>query len=82
VFRDWPPTTPIAISRQLRGTLVSTGLYQALTVEVGEAPRTLLDQGRLTMFEAVDKMLGLKLDSKKLPMQVVVVDHAEKLADN
>jgi uncharacterized protein (TIGR03435 family) len=58
-----------------------TGLAGQYDLKVVWAPRTLVDQGGLTMFDAVDKMLGLKLDSKKLPMQVVVVDHAEKLAD-
>jgi uncharacterized protein (TIGR03435 family) len=59
-----------------------TGLAGQYDVRVVWAPRTLLDKGGITMFEAVDKMLGLKLDSKKLPMQVVVVDHVEKLAAN
>jgi len=59
-----------------------TGLAGQYDLKVVWAPRTLLDQGGLTMFGAVEKMLGLRLDSKKLPMQVVVVDHAEKLADN
>jgi uncharacterized protein (TIGR03435 family) len=58
-----------------------TGLAGQYDIKVVWAPRTLLDQGGLTMFDAVDKMLGLKLDSKKLPMQVVVLDHIEKLAD-
>ena len=30
------------------------------------------------VFEAVDKQLGLKLDLKKHPMPVLVIDHAEK----
>jgi uncharacterized protein (TIGR03435 family) len=64
-----------------RNVVDQTGLAGQYDVKVVWAPRTLLDQGGLTMFDALDKMLGLKLDSKKLPMQVVVVDHAEKLAD-
>jgi uncharacterized protein (TIGR03435 family) len=37
--------------------------------------------GGLTVFEAVDKQLGLKLDGgKKHPLPVLVVDHAEPLA--
>lgn len=34
--------------------------------------------GGLTMFEAVDKQLGLKLALDKRPMPVVVVDHADR----
>ncbi len=59
-----------------------TGLQGAYDLKLNWAPRTLLDQGGLTMFDAVDKMLGLKLDSRKLPMTVVVIDHVEKLSEN
>jgi uncharacterized protein (TIGR03435 family) len=41
-----------------------------------------VDQGGLTMFDAVDKQLGLKLEKKRLPMSIVVIDHVERLADN
>jgi uncharacterized protein (TIGR03435 family) len=39
-------------------------------------------EGGLTMFDAVDKQLGLKLEARKLPMPVIVIDHAEKPADD
>jgi uncharacterized protein (TIGR03435 family) len=35
--------------------------------------------GGLTIFEAVDKQLGLKLAAQKHPMPVVVIDHAEHI---
>ena len=39
--------------------------------------------GRLTFFEAIDKQLGLKLESQKYPQPVLVIDHLERLpADN
>lgn len=41
-----------------------------------------IDQGGLTMPDAVDKLLGLKLDQRKLPMQVVVIDHLERLVND
>ncbi len=44
--------------------------------------RQLIDQGGLTLFDAVDKQLGLKLEARKMPQPVVVIDHAEKLADD
>jgi len=31
-----------------------------------------------TIMEAVEKQLGLKLESQKRPMQVVVIDHLEQ----
>jgi uncharacterized protein (TIGR03435 family) len=34
--------------------------------------------GDLTLFEAVDKYLGLKLAEQKYPMSVVVVDHVNR----
>ncbi len=44
--------------------------------------RLLIDQGGLTMFDAVDKQLGLKLEARKMPMPVIVIDHVEKLMDD
>jgi uncharacterized protein (TIGR03435 family) len=37
-----------------------------------------LPSGELTLFEALDRQLGLKLVMKKQPMPVVVIDHVEK----
>ena len=34
--------------------------------------------GDLTLFEAVDKQLGLKLAAEKYPMSVVVIDHVDR----
>jgi uncharacterized protein (TIGR03435 family) len=34
--------------------------------------------GRLTLFEALDKELGLKLETRKAPMAVLVIDHVER----
>ena len=34
--------------------------------------------GDLTLFEGVEKFLGLKLATQKHPMQVVVIDHIER----
>jgi uncharacterized protein (TIGR03435 family) len=34
--------------------------------------------GKLSIFEALDKELGLKLETKKSPMQVLVIDHIEQ----
>jgi uncharacterized protein (TIGR03435 family) len=34
--------------------------------------------GAVTLFEAIDKQLGLKLESSKRPVPVLVIDHAEQ----
>jgi len=34
--------------------------------------------GSVTLFEAIDKQLGLKLEEKKRPVAVLVIDHAEQ----
>jgi uncharacterized protein (TIGR03435 family) len=34
--------------------------------------------GKLSIFEALDKELGLKLETKKSPMQVLVIDRIEQ----
>jgi uncharacterized protein (TIGR03435 family) len=34
--------------------------------------------GGLTVFEAIDQQLGLKLEERKHPMQVTVIDHVER----
>jgi len=39
--------------------------------------------GGFTIFEAVEKQLGLKLEMQKRPMPVIVIDHIEqKPTDN
>jgi uncharacterized protein (TIGR03435 family) len=45
----------------------------------GEAmPNAPEPTGALTLFEAVEKQLGLKLESRKRPMPVIVIDHLEQ----
>ena len=36
------------------------------------------DPGGITIFEAFDKQLGLKLEKGTHPLSVIVVDHAEE----
>ena len=45
----------------------------------GDAPS---DPGGPTLFDAVAQQLGLKLENKKLPVEVIVIDKAEKPAGN
>jgi len=38
-------------------------------------PEASTPDGDLTVFEAIDKQLGLKIEERKLPMPVIVIDH-------
>jgi uncharacterized protein (TIGR03435 family) len=50
----------------------------------GGAPVSLSisDSGGTSIFAAVQDQLGLKLESKKGPVEIVVVDHVDKPSDN
>jgi uncharacterized protein (TIGR03435 family) len=57
-----------------------TNIKGAYDLKLEWVSRLVIDQGGLTMFDAVDKQLGLKLEARKLPMPFLVIDHVEKLA--
>ena len=48
----------------------------------GSANASLSDNFGTSIFAAVEDQLGLKLESKKGPVDVVVVDHVDKPSDN
>jgi uncharacterized protein (TIGR03435 family) len=43
---------------------------------------TPMDWSGPTIFDAVRQQLGLRLESRKGPVDTIVIDHAEKPADN
>jgi uncharacterized protein (TIGR03435 family) len=49
---------------------------------VGMADRPGDPSGGLTIFEAVDRLLGLKLAGQKHSMKVLVIDHVEQKPTN
>lgn len=44
----------------------------------GEAPAASDPNGAISLFDAVEKQLGLKLEAQKRPVEVLVIDHAEQ----
>ncbi len=38
--------------------------------------------GAISMFEAIEKQLGLKLETRKHPMSVLVIDHVDERPEN
>jgi uncharacterized protein (TIGR03435 family) len=68
-----------------------TGLTDAYNFELSWTPKGRLnpqapsadgaarDPGGLTFFEAADRQLGVKFESQKRPMQVIVIDKASPL---
>jgi uncharacterized protein (TIGR03435 family) len=57
-----------------------TGLKGSYDFKLTWVGRANIDQGGLTVFDALEKQLGLKLEERTLPMPVTVIDHIEKLA--
>jgi uncharacterized protein (TIGR03435 family) len=58
-----------------------TGLEDRYDFKLFWVSRANIDQGGLTVFEALEKQLGLNLEPRKMPMPVMVIDHIEKLPD-
>lgn len=77
--------TPVVDSTGIDGaydltlSFTDNGLATALANQPGAAD----PGGEVTLFEALEKQLGLKLEKRNIPMPVVVLDHIdEKPADN
>ena len=54
--------------------LIAAGAGRGADPAVAATPN-----GGLTFFEAIDKQLGLKLESQKYPQPVMIIDHLERL---
>jgi bla regulator protein BlaR1 len=68
------------LSRELGGHIVvdKTGLKGKYDFTLQLAP----DERQAAIFTALEEQLGLKLELQKAPMEVLVIDHAEKPSEN
>jgi uncharacterized protein (TIGR03435 family) len=60
----------------------ATGLEGTYDFKISWVGRAVVDQGGMTIPEALDKLLGLKWEERKQPMSAIVIDHIEKPSDN
>ena len=65
-----------------RNVVDSTGIQGAYDLKLDWEGRPNVEQGGLTLAGAMDKQLGLKLESRKLPMPVILIDHVERPSEN
>jgi uncharacterized protein (TIGR03435 family) len=57
-----------------------TGIEGVFDIELNWAPDDSKENASgPSIFSAVQEQLGLKLDQRKSPMEIIVVDHAEKV---
>jgi uncharacterized protein (TIGR03435 family) len=71
-----PEMGPAYLDRVVVNGTGLEGTYDFRLVWVGAAN---IDQGGLTLFDALEKQLGLKLETRKVPITVTVIDRIEKL---
>ena len=64
-----------------REVVDQTGISGAFDLRIDWTPKNLIGDGGLTMQEALEKQLGLKLVDKKLSMSVVVIDRLTRPSD-
>jgi uncharacterized protein (TIGR03435 family) len=81
--------TMTALARALAGTIGSqvldeTGLKDAYDFKLQFIDRseTVPGSGVAAIFPALQQQLGLKLDARKVPMKMLVIDGAEKPGGN
>jgi len=72
----------LKISRPVVDAAGIQGSYNfTLTWTPGDLAEGIADPtGQLTLFEAIERQLGLRLESQKRPMPVLVIDHVAQLS--
>lgn len=71
------------LSRQMDLPVVDrTGLEGAFNLKLEWTPANAKPDGGPSVFTALQEQLGLRLDSRKMPIEILVIDHAEKPSEN
>jgi len=71
------------LSRQMDLPVVdNTGLKGTFNLKLEWAPQNEKTNSGPSVFTALQEQLGLRLESRKMPIEVLVVDHAEKPSEN
>jgi uncharacterized protein (TIGR03435 family) len=65
-----------------RVVIDKTGLTDKYDIKLEWAPETADDSGEPSLFTALQEQLGLKLESTKGPVEIIVIDSIEKPTDN
>jgi uncharacterized protein (TIGR03435 family) len=78
-------TTPQQLARNLsqfvgRAVVDRTGLDGAFDIDLQWSPEQTADASGPSIFTAVQEQLGLKLDSQRIPVDVLVIDRVERPA--
>jgi uncharacterized protein (TIGR03435 family) len=67
------------LSNQLMGPVIDeTALNGLYDIDLRFAPEDRMDSTAPTLFTALQEQIGLRLDSRKLAVDILVIDHAEK----
>jgi uncharacterized protein (TIGR03435 family) len=71
-----------ALGRPVIDDTALTGGYDFTLTWTPETPGGPVDASGVSLFSALQDQLGLRVESKKAPMDVIVVDHAQKPSAN
>jgi uncharacterized protein (TIGR03435 family) len=72
-----------SLGRQLGRTVTdNTGLQGEFDFKLVWAPAPTTDSAGASIFTALQEQLGLKLESRKAPVEVIVIDSVEKPSEN
>jgi uncharacterized protein (TIGR03435 family) len=71
--------SPVGLTQAGGGGGAGRGGAQPGPPTPADAPAAASDpNGAVTLFEAIDKQLGLKLQAQKRPVSILVIDHVEQ----
>jgi uncharacterized protein (TIGR03435 family) len=69
-----------ALARPMgRPVIDQTGIAGNFDIKLDYAPEDLADSSRPSLFTALQEQLGLKLEAQKIAVEMLVIDHAERV---